>query len=337
MVCKRRLALALVTSLFLAVSAAPASFAAAYPEKNLTGFISFGAGGGTDNLSRAVTPFAEKHLGKTIVLSNKPGAVGAVAHTLVCNSPADGYTMLYQAENPSLYKILGLSSKDWDDVEPIMLFLQGITVICVTPDSALKSYEELIEALKGGKDVIMGTTGIGGLPYVAGAMMKTVHGIKNVDFAQFESDGTAATAMLGGHLEVMPMAISACLEFIRAGKLRPLVVYNPTRLPQLPDVPAVTEIYPEYGKFLPWGPFYGVFVRKGTPADKVQVLRDAFTKAMADPELDKILENFAGSKLALTGDEAVAYLKKNQSIASWLVYEVGGAKKSPAEFNIAKP
>ena len=96
---KRTFAVILALLSLTALLAAPA--AVAYPDKNISGYIAWGAGGGTDNASRALTPLVEKLLDVKIILQNKPGAAGSLATTLVSNMPADGYSILYNAENPA--------------------------------------------------------------------------------------------------------------------------------------------------------------------------------------------------------------------------------------------
>lgn len=309
---------------------------AAYPEKNIQGYIMWGAGGGTDGFSRAISPLADKYLGKTVILQNKVGATGAVATTLVANSPADGYSLLYAAENPAIYRVLGLSKLSFNDFEPVILAGEGAVVICVNPDTPYKTMKDLVEAAKNNKKIKMGTSGTGGLPYVAGAMMKIIHGT-DFNYIQFDGDGPGATAVMGGHAEVMPLALSTSVEYIKAGRLRGLAVLRTSRIPQLPDVPAITEIYPEYKQYLPWGPFYGVFVRKGTPADIVAKLTDSFVKASKEPRFQDFVKNSGGFELGLTGSAARQYLAKFESTASWLIYKAGGAKNSPAEFGIPEP
>ena len=117
---------------------------AAYPEKNIQGIIQWGAGGGCDGVSRAITPLAEKYLGKTIILQNKTGATGAVATTMVANMPADGYTLLYAAENPATYRVLGLSPLSFNDFEPIIIPVEGAVVICVNPETPYKTMKDLV-------------------------------------------------------------------------------------------------------------------------------------------------------------------------------------------------
>ena len=98
-----------------------------------------------------------------------------------------------------------------------------------------------------------------------------------------------------------------------------------------------TEIYPEYKHYLPWGPFYGVFVKKGTPKDVVAKLTDAFTKAYNEARFTEFVANSGGFKMGLTGQKAADFTKKFESTASWLIYNAGGAKKSPKDFNIPQP
>ena len=106
---------AILVSVLLVLTIAGAAMAA-YPEKSIQGLIQWGAGGGTDNFARAVTPLVEKILGQTIILQNKPGASGALATTMVVNGAADGYTLLYGAENPANYRVLGLSPLSFHDL-----------------------------------------------------------------------------------------------------------------------------------------------------------------------------------------------------------------------------
>lgn len=309
---------------------------AEYPEKNLQGIIMWGAGGGMDGVARSITPLAEQFLGKTVIMQNKVGATGAIATTQVANAPADGYNLLYAAENPAIYRILGLSPLSFHDLEPILIPIEGTVVICVNPDTPYKTMTDLIEAAKANNKIKMATSGTGGLPYVAGAMMKMIHGVQ-FNNIQFDGDGPGATAVMGGHADMMPLALSTSVEYIKGGRLRGLAVLRTERVPQLPEVPAITEMYPDYGKYLPWGPFYGVFVKKGTPADVVAKLTDSFLKGATDDRFKEFANNSGGKLINLTGDDARNYLTKFESTASWLVHDAGGSKKSPEEFGIPRP
>lgn len=326
----------IATALLFMSAVTGTAVAQQFPQKNLQGLIMWGAGGGTDNFARSITPIAEKNLGRTVILQNKVGAAGAIATTMTVNAPADGYTLLYGAENPAIFRILGLSPLSFHDLEPIIIPIEGTVVICVNPDTPYKTMQDLIKATEANKKIKMGTSGTGGLPYVAGAMMKVIHGAE-FNHIQFDGDGPGATAVMGGHADMMPLALSTSVEYIRSGRLRGLAVLRTERVSQLPDVPAITEIYPEYAKFLPWGPFYGIFVKKGTAPEVVKTLTDAFLKASEDDRFKAFAKNSGGEMINLTGDAARSYLTKFESTASWLVHNAGGSKKSPEEFGIPKP
>jgi tripartite-type tricarboxylate transporter receptor subunit TctC len=324
----------IVIAVFIALTAA-CSFAA-FPTKNLNGIIQWGAGGGTDGVFRSLVPHVEPILGRTIVLTNRTGATGAIATTFVHAQAADGYHLLMAAENPATYRILGLSSLSFHDFEPILIAAQGTVVIAGNPNTPYKTMKDFVEAAKAGTRINMATSGTGGLPYVASAMMRTIHGV-DFNFIQFDGDGPGATAVMGGHADVMPLALSTAAENIRSGRLHGLAVLRTERVPQLPDVPAITEIYPEYAKYLPWGPFYGVFVKKGTPEAAIVTLTEAFKKASEEPRFQEFMTNFGGINVGLTGDAAREFLRQFESTANWLIYEAGGTTTSPEEFGIPKP
>ncbi|MDO4548192.1 MAG: tripartite tricarboxylate transporter substrate binding protein [Clostridia bacterium] len=325
----------LIAALFAAFMA-QAAFAA-YPEKNIQGIIMWGAGGAMDNVARAITPVASKELGKTVIMQNRTGATGAIATTFVNNLPADGYTLLFGAENPNLYKITGLAKIDYADFDPVLLMMANVGVVIVPKDSPYKDFKELIEAAESGKTIKMGSTGPGGLPFVATTMIEKVHDVKFPQI-QFDGEGPAVTAIMGKHIDAVAVGLLSCANFINGGNVRALAVISPERVQAIKQVPAITEYYEQqYKPYLPWGAFFGVFVKKGTPADVYDTLQKAYLKAYNDPKFDEFANTMGGVKLGLTGDAARQYIKQNQSVSSWLLFDAGGAKESPEKFGIPRP
>jgi len=323
---------ALLTVCFLATAQA-----ADFPTKDISGIIQWGAGGATDNVSRATTPYVEKALGKQIVLQNKPGATGAVGLMQVYNQPADGYTLLYGAENPCIYKVLDISQIDYDAFYPVMLIARNVGVVVVNNDQPWKTLDELFaDAKKNPGQVKMGSTGPGGLPHVVASMMKATSG---VTFNQivFPGEGPVTTALLGGHVQWSTMGRAACSEHIRAGRMRALAVVSEVPIEGLENVPLITATSKDYKKFLPWGPFYGVFVKKEVPDAAKKVLVDAFKKGLADPQAQGFIKNFGSIYMGISGAEAEKFLKQWQSTTSWLLQDAGATKVSPEKFGIPKP
>lgn len=309
-----------------------------YPSKNLNGFIAWGAGGGTDQVARTLTPAAEKALGRTIVMANKPGATGAIATQHVADQNADGYTLMYHAENPQLYPILGLSKLTYDDFEPILIATQGSTVIVVPKNSPYNTFADLIAAAKANPGKInIGISGVGGQPYVTAAILKKMEGV-TFNQVSYDGDGPLTTALLGNQLQASGLAVGAAAQYINNGDLKALAIMSKETNPSIPNVPCITKIDPKYNDVMKAsGFFYGVFVKKGTPPEAVQKLRDAFQTAYKDAKFQDYMKKNGLTPMGLTGDEAKKFVKDWQSIITWLIYDAGGAKESPEKFGIPKP
>lgn len=310
---------------------------AEYPEKEIQGIIQWGAGGSTDTVMRAVTPHAEEVLGGSIVMQNMTGGVGAIALNHVAGTAADGYTLMMGAENPMLYKVMGLGTKDYSDFIPITLLARGTPMLVAGPDTPYNTFPELLEYIAANPgEVKFGSTGPGGLPSVITAMITSEADI-DVIFVPYDGDGPALTALQGGAIDVMPAVLGAAVEGIRAGTMKPLAVFDTVASETLPDVPTITSTNPEFEKFLPWGPFFGVFVPNGTPDDVVAKLTAAYSEAAQTQEFVDLMKGRGFSMMNISGDEAEAFLNKWQQNTAWLMHDAGLTKNSPEDFGIARP
>lgn len=332
---KRLLSLTLASgsALIIACQVAWAEF----PEKNLLGVIMWGAGGATDVVARAITPHVEPLLGQEIVLENRPGATGAISTQYVHARPSDGYTLLYGAENPQLHKVLGVAELDYADFYPINILARGVGVIVASNDMPWQSFTELVDDARAWSRAIkMGGTGPGGLPHVVGALLQTVTAFE-VTTVLFDGEGPGLTALLGGHVDFMPVGVSAAAEHIKAGRVRPLAVVASEKLDMLPGVPAITEEYPDFARYLPWGPFYGIFVKREVPDEAKQKLVAAFEQGAENPKFQTLMTERGNIMMNISGDEADEFLNRWQSVTSWLLHDAGAAKVSPEEFGIPRP
>ncbi len=102
-------------------------------------------------------------------------------------------------------------------------------------------------------------------------------------------------------------------------------------------VPPITNDLPGIDKYLPWGPFYGVFVKKDVPDAAKARLVAAFKTAVADPKFKELMIGRGNVMMNISGAEAETFLKKWQSVTAWTYQEAGAAKKNPAELGIPKP
>ncbi|WP_111414975.1 tripartite tricarboxylate transporter substrate binding protein [Billgrantia lactosivorans] len=327
------------TAVALGSLAMAGSALAEYPERNIQGTIQWGEGGATDNVARSLTPHVEEILDTTIVLTNRAGGTGVIGMNHVMNQRADGYNLLYGAENPLLYQLMGLADFTYADMHTVNIIGQGLVVIAAPADSPFDSFADLLEhAHENPGELRMGGTGAGGLPNTVLAMINAVDelDVRNVTFG---GDGPGITAMLGGHIDFMPLSLAAAGEQIRGGKLKGLAVVTTDEIEALPDVPPITEALPDIESFLPWGPFWGVFVHKDTPDEAKAALEEAYEEAVASDEFQEFLESYGAESLNLNGDEAQEYLDSWQSVTAWSMYEADAEslETTPEELGIPRP
>jgi tripartite-type tricarboxylate transporter receptor subunit TctC len=321
----------------LGLSAAVAT-AQDYPAKEIQGIIQWGAGGSTDTVMRAVTPHAETVLGGTVVMQNMTGAVGAIALNHVAGSDADGYTLLMGAENPLLYKVMGLGDKDYSEFTPINILARGTPILVARNDAPFDDYAGMMDFIKANPgELRIGSTGPGGVPSVVTAMMNTVEGTLDVTAIPYDGDGPALTALQSGAIDVMPAVLGAAIESIRAGAMKPLAIFDTEASAKLPDVPTVTSFNDGYATYLPWGPFFGVFVPKGTPDDVVAKLTEAYATGAENADFLALMDGRGFTMMSISGDAAAEFLTTWQQNTAWLLHEAGLTKASPEEFGIARP
>jgi tripartite-type tricarboxylate transporter receptor subunit TctC len=169
------------------------------------------------------------------------------------------------------------------------------------------------------------------------AMMNTVEGALDVIAVPYDGDGPALTGLQGGAVDVMPAVLGAAIEGIRAGNMKPLAVFDVVENEKLPGVPTVTSFNAGYETYLPWGPFFGIFVPKSTPDDVVAKLSAAFSTGAQHPDFVALMEDRGFTLMGIAGAEAEAFLSKWQQGTAWLLQDAGLTKASPEEFGIARP
>ncbi len=275
-------------------------------------------------MMRPLAALAERKLGKPIILQNMTGATGSVAARYVHDAAADGYTLLMGAENPALYDVLFISKLTYDDFDCVYLIGDEVVGIVVGKDSKYNSFTEIVEAAKAEPwGVTISTTGIGGLPWEVSAFIFVITGatFKQV---QYDGDASAKAAVVNGECDFTVCKIQSGMEDWKAGDLKFLCLLSTEPVKAMPDVPIVTAEYPEFKKCLPWGPFYGVFTKKGTDPEINRILSDAFAYAGSQESYKSVLANFNINFLGYTGEEADRY------ISSWHENTVNALKSSKA-------
>lgn len=278
-----------------------------YPTQNVNGIVQWGEGGGTDSLMRPLATLAQDHLGVSIVVQNMTGGTGSIATQYVYDQDADGYNLLMGAENPALYDALDILDLTYDNFECVILIGDETVGVAVGKDSPYTSLKEICDAANAGEEITLATTGTGGLPWEVGALLTSITGATFTQ-VQYDSDASAKVAVLGGECDFTICKVQACIEEYKSGDLKLLCMLATETVEQMPDVPLVTEEYPDFANYLPWGPFYGVFVEEGTDQAIIDTLAEAFTAAFNDASYQEVLANYNINPMGYTGEEASEYL-----------------------------
>jgi tripartite-type tricarboxylate transporter receptor subunit TctC len=268
----------------------------AFPSKPLKIVVGYPPGGSGDFLTRMAADELSKDLGQPVVVENKPGAGGNIAHEFVAKAPNDGYTILnatHMAINRALYKGLGYDpDKDFAAVTRIAT---GPTLVCVNNSVPVKDLKELIAYAKANPGKLFhAAAGYGSAPHLASVLFESVAGIK-FTHVQFKGGGPATQSLLAGDTQVNFATAPTVMGFVRAGRLRALAVSSKQPSPAIPGTTGAEEAgLPGYD-FTFW---FGLFVPAGTPAPVVQRLHAAMAKGLAKPEVK--------DKIALQGMDASA-------------------------------
>ena len=312
------------------------SFTAEYPDNNINGYVAWGAGGPTDVVSRALCVYAAKELGTNIIIQNKTGASGSVATEFVHRQDPNGYSLLFNSENPPLYKVMDISNVDYSDYYPVIICGQQIAVMVVSKDSKYNTVEELFEDAwsRPGK-INLATTGAGGLTQNVAAMMLAR---SKVEFNQVPYDGDSGvlTAIMGGNADVTIVNYSSAVDYVADGSIKILTSFSDERLSNSPKTPCITEAYPEYADYFPWGTFVGVFVDNECSDEVKETLSTAFRKGWESDGFQQFLAENYITPLGICGDEASAYITKWQQVTTWFLYDAGQTVYSPEDCGIPR-
>lgn len=260
------------------VQSAPLNF----PNRSITVICPWSPGGGADIQTRAFAATAPKYFGQTLVVVNKPGASGSVAHNAFKNEKPDGYTLIITGNSPSTV-FPNLEKVTYDPVNDFE-FIGRITnmhnVLTVKQDARWKTINEFVDYAKANPGKVrIGTSGANSLDDLMLRRMNQELGIQMIGVG-FGSSGEGVVATLGGHIDANFSGVLSVIPSIQSGELRALASTRSTRDPNMKDVPTFIE----RGMDIALNNSIGIAAPKGTPKEIVTFLEDAFKKTIEDQD-----------------------------------------------------
>lgn len=278
---------------------------AEYPEKPINMYIAFSAGGPMDGSGRALCNAAEKILGQSFVVTNKPGGGGSVALALLKGEKPDGYHLAVISSTGLIRVPLRrkVPFKPLSDFRFIYCFASPTSAIQVKPDSKFKTLKELVEyARQNPGKVKYATQGAGTPLHLA---MLVIAKKENINWVHIPVDGAAqvAQSVMGGHVDFGHTA----WKYSKSGQLRALASCTQERMNEFPEIPTMIELGYDYYN----DSFFGIYAPRGITEDKVKILEDAFEKASKDPKFVNLLDKLMMAQQSMKSEEFTRFLEES--------------------------
>jgi tripartite-type tricarboxylate transporter receptor subunit TctC len=280
--------LQLVTIVFAAHSLMANAQDANYPNRPITWIVPMGAGGTSDVFARTIQPFMANYLGQPMIVDNKSGANGVLGEELGFNAKPDGYTLIFSSASVAANPYLRKTNYDPRKFVPVIYLGNVYLILLANSDVKAKNLKEFVEMVKTKPPgtINYSSWGVGGMGHLATELLNIEAKI-NLSHIPYKTSPEAVTAAISGQTQVTFQTTSLAMPQIKAGRLHPLAVAAPNRLPDAPDIPTVGEMgYPGI-KIDTW---FGIFLPPNTPRPIVERLNKAFQAAINDPENKAKLE-----------------------------------------------
>lgn len=260
-----------------------------YPNRPVRVIVPFPAGGTSDIMGRLIAENLGKQLKQAFVVDNKGGAGGAIGTEQAAKAPADGYTLLLSGIGSNAI-IHGFTPKpSYDSVKDFIHISElaaGPNVLVVHPDFPAKTFKEFIAWVKANPGKFSYGQVNASSGHLTTEYLKQVAGLDMVGIP-YKGGAPALNDILANQIPGMFTNHDAVLPFVKAGKVRALVVTSTERNPLYPDVPTVAESgYPGFSA-VSWT---GLSAPKGTPKPIIDKLEAAMAAAFADPAVRSRLE-----------------------------------------------
>ena len=290
---------------------------APYPAKDVTFIVPFGAGGGSDLLSRAIANVVRelKLLPVGILIENRPGASGAIGYDHVAKQAGNPYMLATLSVSFFTTPLLGASPVNYDDFTPIAAIAMSPYIMAVRADSPIRSLDEV----KRERRLTTGTTGVASDAVLLAYMLQKETGV-TIDAVPFDGEGEVMAALLGGHLNFVFGNPGEILPKIQDGTLRPLAVSTAERLQSLRDIPTFKEL----GYNIEHVQLRGVVMPADMPAEAVSLWQDILRKvAESDAWKREYLDRFRDEPRFVAGEEFGRIIADTNALYARIMTEVG--------------
>jgi tripartite-type tricarboxylate transporter receptor subunit TctC len=302
--------------------AATSALAQTYPSKPITLVIGYTPGAVSDLAARTLSDGLNQAWGQPVIVDNRPGSGSNIAAGYVARAPADGYTLMVGTDATLTSNVFLYKHTPFDPVKDFAPIINaGANIICLAVNAELpiKTVADLIAyAKKNPGKLSYGTSGVGSPHHLSGELLHQKAGIE-ITHIPYKGGGAAVNDLLGGHIGMAFLSLSAAVPHMNTGKIRIVAVVEKARYAALPDIPTIGETVPGF-EMSSW---VGIFAPAGTPPDIVAKLNDAMAKVLKTDAVKAKLANLGLVVQAGTPAELAEIVKDGLRVRGELVKAAG--------------
>jgi putative tricarboxylic transport membrane protein len=308
----------------LALVLGAASAYGAEPER-LHLLIPAGPGGGLDSTARAIgSALRSEAIRAPVSYENMTGGGGgrALGH-FVETAKRQQQTLLINSTPLIVRSLQGLFPQSYRDVVPIAGLVAEFNVFVVRADSRLTSWQQVLDGIRENpRNITSGGGSVrGSMDHIvlAQALEAAQLDPRRARYLPYDGGGKAMIALLGGEVDLLSTGAGEVLGYVDSGEVRTLAVAADKRLPQLPDVPTLSEL----GTPVVFANWRGLFAPPGTDADTVAELTEQITRATSSAAWDASLTRYGWLRLDLYGSEFLNYLQQQERDLKIILQRLG--------------
>ncbi len=311
---------------FLAVAAGcSAAVAQTYPDRPVKIIVPYAAGGNTDAISRLMGARLSEVFNQQFVIENRSGASGAIAMEGVKSAAPDGYTLLtyplpQAAILPAMIKV---KYDPIADYAPISNIGFNAYILAVNPKVPAKTANELVAWIKSQDKPTYASGGQGSHMNLSMVLFLQRTGL-SVAPVHLRGGAEPMNNVVAGHIPMAFMNASDVVQQASAGTVRALAVTSKERIPQMPDLPTMTEAGFKDYVVTTWN---GLAAPAGTPAAIVERLSAEVQKAVKDPKFKERLSGLGVTPIGNSPAEYAAEIKADAKLWGDVVRAAGLQEK----------
>ncbi len=301
------------STLATAVAGATSARAQAFPTQPVHLVVPFPPGGGTDSLARAIQETMQKVLGGTLIVDNKGGGGGNIAHEFVAKQPGDGHWTVIGSNNLPLYPyiVARLAYDPKTAFAPVGFIAKQESVFVGSADAPWADLKAIAAAAKAAPGQVQyGTAGLTTPMHLSTEQFAMLNGIK-LTHVPFRGTGPLVTDLLGGHIKLGMSSVTSVAAHLQSGKLKAYGMASPERSAVAPEIPTFKEL----GMGEVDGTIvYALLATAGTPPAAIARLNQALNTAVSTPEAKEDLRKRGFVAMGGTPQQLADWLKVQEPI-----------------------